>query len=60
MSGIEMKFDKHERVLGFRIFSRSTSEGIEMVHWASEIPNVKEFFKNIHSLLASLSFKLTN
>ena len=31
-----------------------------MVHWTPEIPNVKEFFKNIQSLLASLSFKLTN
>ena len=60
MSGIKMKFDKYERVLGFRIFSRSTSEGIEKVHWAPEIPNVKEFFKNIHSLLASLNLNLTN
>jgi len=30
------------------------------VHWAPEIPNVKEFFKNIHYLPAGLSFKLTN
>ena len=60
MSGIKIRFAKHYRVLGFRIFSRSTSEGIEKVHWAPEILNVKEFFKNIHSFLASLSFKLTN
>ena len=31
-----------------------------LIDWASEIPNVKEFFKNIHSLPAGLSFKLTN
>ena len=30
------------------------------VHFATEIPNVKEFFKDINSLLAGLSFKLTN
>ena len=30
------------------------------VHLATEIPNVKEFFKDINSLLAGLSFKLTN
>ena len=30
------------------------------VHWVTEIPNVKEFFKNIHLLLKGLSFKLTN
>ena len=29
------------------------------MHLATEIPNVKEFFKNIHSLQAGLSFKLT-
>ena len=41
-------------------FSRSTSDVYREVHWAPEIPNVKEFFKNIHSLPAGLSFKLTN
>merc|ERR1712131_504710 len=41
-------------------FSRSTSDVYREVHWTPEIPNVKEFFKNIHSLPAGLSFKLTN
>ena len=44
--------------IGF--FSRSTSDVYREVHWAPEVPNVKEFFKNINSLLAGLSFKLTN
>ena len=29
-----------------------------LIDWASEIPNVKEFFKNIHSL--PIGLKLTN
>ena len=32
-----------------RIFFRSTSDIYREVHWATEIPNVKEFFKNVHS-----------
>ena len=38
----------------------STVDIYREVHWATEIPNVKEFFKNIHNLPAGLSFKLTN
>ena len=38
----------------------STVDIYREVHWATEIPNVKEFFKNIHYLPAGLSFKLTN
>ena len=30
------------------------------VHWSPKVPNMKEFFKNIHSLPTGLSFKLTN
>ena len=37
-----------------------TSEYYREVNWAPEIPNVKEFFKNIHSILTGLSFKVTN
>ena len=42
-----------------RIFFQINFKRLE-VHWAPEIPNVKEFFKNIHSPPAGLSFKLTN
>ena len=34
-----------------QIFSRATSDVYREVHWAQDIPDVKEFFKNIHSLL---------
>ena len=44
----------------FKTHNFSSLEGYTEVHWAPEISNVKEFFKNIHSFLASLSFKLTN
>ena len=52
--------NEHQGVSRFGNFSRSTSEYYRGVHWAPEVPNVKEFFKNIHSLPAGLSFKLTN
>ena len=50
----------YKGVSRFGFFSRSTSEYYRGIHWAPEVPNVKEFFKNINSLLAGLSFKLTN
>ena len=50
----------YKGVSRFGFFSRSTSEYYREVHWTPEVPNVKEFFKNIHSLPAGLSFKLTN
>ena len=43
-----------------QIFSRSTSDVYREVHWAPEVPNMKEFFKNFISLPADLSYKLTN
>ena len=48
----------HQGVSRFGIFFRSTSEYYREAHWAPYIPNAKEFFKNIHSLLTDLSFKL--
>ena len=50
----------HKGVSRFGFFSRSTSDIYKEVHWGTVISNVKEFFKNIHSLPAALSFKLTN
>ena len=60
---IYLPFPQNAYKLGlsrFVNFSKSTSEYYREVHWAPEVPNVKEFFKNIHSLPAGLSFKLTN